>query len=165
MGTKKGKRKEIGAGSRNTNARPSAPNSPPPPPMSDFRVLFSPWISVSLGRSDHKHATCKSAHPECLSQNHLRLVSVPSVNILSLQASNDINRPVIQGGSLPISCLIKISVLCLNTGCCSKICCKAHLDELSESSQILPVSPFPCVNCGFISPPFFFLEQQNSGFL
>lgn len=73
----------------------------------------------------------------CVSQNCLRLFSVPSEDKLSWQASNDINRPVIQGGSLPTSRLFKMFRLCLDTGCWRKVCCKTHLDKLSETVQRL----------------------------
>lgn len=64
-GTNRGKRRKINIGSRSTNARPCAPNLPPPS-ISNFWVLFSCWISVSRGRWDHKHTACKSAHSECV---------------------------------------------------------------------------------------------------
>lgn len=81
---------------------------------------------------------------------------------------NDINGPVIQGGkggALPTFCLFKISGLCLNRKFWSKVCFKAHLDKLSESSEILPVSFFHMSTTDFIPSHFFSLECQNSGFL
>lgn len=92
-----GEKGELGAGGRKTDAWPSVPN---PPTSSNERSLGAAFSldSVFPGHRDHKHGAYKaSTSLMCLSQNHLRLLSVPSENRLSCQASNDSNRPVIQG--------------------------------------------------------------------
>lgn len=60
-------------------------------------------------------------------------------------------------GSLPTFCLLNIAGLCLNREFWSKVCCKAHLDKLSERVQGVSWSIFPLcqprVLFAHISPP------------
>lgn len=130
----------------------------PTPTTEQFRVLFSPWISVSWGAvirntllvSQHTLNACISKPSQtcfCALSKHTVIAGI--------------KQPVIQGARCQFPVCINLSGLCLNTGCC-KVCYKAHLDKLSERVHRLSVS-LQMSAVGFIFPHFFPWEPRHSG--